>query len=1206
MEFYFIIGIIAWLISPIPLLILLNRTKKIKEKQQMLLQYLLNQGRIRPEELQQAGLLKYSAQQDSPNSTVMPSHSLQADAAHQIPVSANVPLIPPSEVSGTVPAKPIDATAAADTLTAPAVPNAKNAETALSDPAFIADAPSISEPSADIQKPQIAATEIESSDTTPVLPAADATPQVNLPARSDAALPNINPQKQTATTMPLIPNHISAITLMLSVGVLLVIIAGLIFVRTTWGKLTDGGRLATLAAGSVLFFGTSALARRVWNLTRTSMAFFTLGSAFLPISIWAAGYLNLLGEKLSGVGNPWLIALACGSFTAISLIAALIYRQKSWGIAFLSGLTVTYVSLAEALTLHQNLTVAPFLIAVTLYALILAFSARLIAPRICPQIGSVLEPVTIVLSILAAIITWCYIFGSCVLYFEMDQAYRWNCAIPAFIAAFVFFSPVFTERMKNLTAIPITLLTVPAFTYLLLPLCRTIFMIRTEHTVIHAENGYVALILMLCAAIWLMLLLTNCLPDETHSGFLHSAVVLTALSIPIHVLNFKHYPPTVSIILACATVVLIAIWAYVMQKKDSLPLRILIGVQIWSFCMIAVDAIGWRAAQSTNFTNGEYLIQAGCFLLGFAALVLLKKYRTGVSDLLLTVSPVVPLITLVNLETSTARAPMQYAAMAMLIVMILLYWLLAFAHDTRTPQQYIFAVLSPLLLFITMINAANGLWEQVSDITLTISWSLFSYLLGAAAYVTTKRRFHGVRKVLFALTMVPPMIVAVFYESSRQNGWDSLLLSFIGVAAAFGLWRLFSNHGFRPLAIASFSIALYLLSKATAFSVCKLADNFSVDFTVLMIASVWILLFSLLALAISKQMVFFVGSNIIATVMQFAAPITALLLSVILINRNMDEWDSFYFIYTFGLCILAWFTTQKSQIILPAICALSLILTIDSLRTNTFSVSNGSVFLLLLMYAGMTALFPYLGIVSREVDEKTLMQRRSWVLTILGGFVPVWLAMATSDGTCAGRYALAQKQWMYFFVPILIAGYLLHYYFVIKNKEQRRLVMLFAAAFGVIAFWMQPLVDVTDTWFEGKLHILPLLLFGIVIRQLYGEKAGGNFLFAVGVYTMLRLAMTAFATEAGADLMTLLITALIMFIASFYIKQKKWFLLGGLSLLLTAMFMHMKLTEGRQWWVYLLLAGMVLIVVAGSNEMLKQRGDSLKSQAGRLWEDWTW
>ena len=86
----------------------------------------------------------------------------------------------------------------------------------------------------------------------------------------------------------------------------------------------------------------------------------------------------------------------------------------------------------------------------------------------------------------------------------------------------------------------------------------------------------------------------------------------------------------------------------------------------------------------------------------------------------------------------------------------------------------------------------------------------------------------------------------------------------------------------------------------------------------------------------------------------------------------------------------------------------------------------------------------------------------------------------------------------------------------------------------------------------------------------------------------------------------LLAAALVMFVASFYIRQKKWFLLGGISLVLTAIYMHMKLTDGTQWWVYLLLTGLILIVVAASNEMLKQRGDSLKQRAGRLWEDWTW
>ncbi len=1213
-------GVVAWLISPILLLCMLVRARNKKKKQQMLLRYLLDQGRIAPEELQQADLLDDVLKQPLPNAVAVPSLVQATTAAQQIPASADAPLSPPqiasSETTDIVPEHVI--VKAADTLVPSSVPEQTVAEPVISDAAHIEDTPDITEPAAALTTQQITVAETESDNVAIVAPT-EAVPQPKQSVRTDAVLPKDYLQKRTAGAAAQTSNPISAITLMLSVGVLLVIVAGLIFVRTTWGKLTDGGRLATLAAGSVLFFGTSALARRVWKLTRTSMAFFTLGSAFLPISIWAAGYLNLLGEKLSGAGNPWLIALACGSFTIISLIASQVYRQKGWGVSFLSGLTVTYISLAVALTVYRDTSVTPLLTAVTLYALILAFTARLLASRIPAQIGSVLEPFTMVLGILFAAVTWCCGFG---VMFD-TEATRWSYAIPIFIAAFIFFSPIFTERMKAMTALPISLLTATALINLLMPLYKTVFTIRTESNILHATNGYVALILMLCAAIWLVLLLTNSLPDETCTGFRFAAIIQTALSIPIHALHFFYYPPTITTILACATVVLAGIWIFTSREKASLPLHILIGAQIWSFCSILAEAIGWQAEEASLFVNSQYLMQAGCFLLGFAALILWKKHRTGWSDILLTVSAAIPLLTSVERNVSDGSAPMQYIALGLLLLIVLLDWKLALAHDTQNPGQYIFAVLSPLLLFATTVSAANGLLEQTSDsidVILTIVWSVLSYLLGAAVYLTTKRRFHNVRRLLFGLTMVPPIVLTLFYQDNPFRGYNvtasdyfdaaaGVVLICISIIAAFGLWRLFSNHGFRPLANVSFGIALILAVKMTAqiISIYYQKNGLTSDFTLQMISTVGVILFSLLAIAISRRMLFFVGSKAITAVMQFAAPITAFILSCLIVDCEYEDWNGFYFVYVFGLSILAWFTTKKSQIILPAICALSFILTVDTLRENTFSVSIGGIFQLLLLFVIMTALFPYLGIVSREADEKPKLRRRSWVLTAMGGIAPLWLSTVISDGgTAAGRYTPVQREWLHFFVPILIAGYLLHFRFVLKKEKHRRFMTILSAAFGVFAFWMQPLVDVTDTWFEGKLHILPLILFGIVLRQLYGEKTGGNFLFGVGVYTMFRLAGIAFETEAGADILTLLITAMIMFIASFYIKQRKWFLLGGLSLMLTAMYMHMRITEGRQWWVYLLLAGLILIVVAGSNEMLKQRGESLKSKTGRLWEDWTW
>ena len=1218
-----IIGVI-WVIAPIPLTILWLMNRNKAQKQKKLLQQLLEQHRILPDELTQAGL-QIPAQKPPalPEGTV------------SLPQPAAPPLLQP----GIPPL--IQAVPPEDALSAAAARAAQIAEAEITgaQPAAMTPPESAAEQLGEIIVPQTDASNQTGEIILPqadapnqtgeiILPQADASNQtgeiiipknsesaeqeaVSAPAADSVMPPQSQPPApnppQPAPAVPQLPNRISAITLMLSVGVLLVIFAGLIFVRTTWSKLTDGGRLVTLAAGSGLFFGTSALAKRIFKLNRTSMAFFTLGAAFLPISVWAAGYLKLLGEGLSGAGNPWLIALAFGSFTVISLIAALIYKQKGWGIAFLTGLTVSYISAAAAMTIYRKTSLLPFLIAIAIYALLIAIGTRILKPRIPAAIGSVLEPFAIVIAVLSALTAFSVVtsisFTSLILH---EKPESWLYAIPALISAFTFFAPVLSDRLEKLIALPVTLLSVPAFAVMLLPLRQIGFSFVMEERTTWLSGAYFALILMLCAAIWLILLLTNSLPDDSRKGFFLSAFVLSAAAIPMQLLRETYLTPKVSIILAAATVILTAGWCYASRKKDSLPVHILISTEIWSLCMIAVDAIGGQTKLfPQNLTDLKYLLQAGCFLLGFAALFLLKKHRTGISDLLLTVSPVIPLLTLINKQPLQNRLPIQFAGIALLAVLILLYWALAFAHDTRKPQQYAFAALSPVLLALTAISAADGLLENVRPVFLLIGWSILSFALGTAAYLTTKRRFHGVRKLLFGLTMVPPLLMSQLCGDLERNNWFVLLLV-ICAAAAAGLWMLFSARGFRALAITSFSAALFLLIESTLILVSNQIYNGRLNYTALMIASLWVLLFSLLAIAVARKMLFFVGGNVIADVMQFAAPLTVLILSVMLLVMDSCKWESFYFVYVFGLCILAWFTTKKTQIILPAVCALSLVFSVEALRWQTFGISYGSVIIILLGFAGMTILFPYLGIVSREMDEEHTKKRRSWVLTGLGGIVPVWLLIAACRGNVDEYFTNRGCEWMNFFVPVLFAGFLLHFLIFEKDAKRRRLLITTASGLGVIAFWMQPVVDVTGTWFAGRLHIVPLIAFGLVLRYLYGERYGGIFLFCVGVYTMLRLTVTAIRTEAAEDLLTLLAAAFIMFVSSFYIKQKKWFLLGGISLILTAVYMHMKLTDGRQWWVYLLAAGLVLIVVAGSNEMLKQRGDSLKSKAGRLWEEWTW
>lgn len=1167
-----IIMAVAWVISPIPLAVMFFITKNKQKQQKDMLLRLYQEGRISASELLLAGLSIPAA----------PSAVPQALPPQEVPEA------PPQEAPAFLSVRTPEEAAAF----AARVADAEISGIPLSDLPAAQPAPEAAEPAADAAPQQIPAPVFTETETPkPVF----TEPEMPKPVSAPAAV-------QFPQTSPAQPSRrpaffeqaglrISAIAVMLAVGVLLIISAGLIFVRSQWANLSDIGRLATLAAGSALFFGTSALAHRVWKLYRTGMAFYTLGAVFLPISVWAAGYLRLLGDGLSGADNPWLYAFSLVSFTVVAFIAVKIYQQIGWGIAFLCGITGAYVSFIAAATGSNAQGNAVRLLGIAIYALLLSFGARILRQRqILPlAIGRVIEPFALCYTILASFSMFS------ILSFKSTDLI---CAAAAFITAFAFFAPAFTERLANFSAIPTSILSQIGFRSLLMPVYRTVFHYQEEGGMNRSlDSLYFAEICMVCAIVWLLLLLTNSLPDHVRKGYYFSAVSLSGLAVVSQLFQIRYVP-----VLVPATAVLLLLgWLAAARHSDKKLPSLIISALCWGLCF----SIAFLIPQYVKMIDEDIvLLLTGLFLFAFAATALTKKHRTAVSDLLFTVSAGIAALCAADFYAKVIM-PEHYIAAAFMGCMVLVYWALALAHDKKGLPQYIFAVLSPLTLFCSFAALSDTVFRKLDSVVISIAWSAASIVLGYAVYFTTHRRFHGVRRLMFALFFIPPMFCAVFayiFDSGLLIIWQQALCA----AAAAGLFILFSNRGFRKLAAASFSAALLLMIEATVYLCKELLYKGEYNFTIAIIASLWIIAFSIITLVIRKGILRFIGSNTLADVMQYAAAGSALVMSIILIGLAAKEWDAFYFVFVSAMCILAWFTTKKTQILLPGCAGASLVLAIEALRRHSASITTGGVILLLLFFAGMTLLMPYLGQVLREYEDDPRQQRRTWVLTGLGAVPAFWSGAAAASGTVTDNYSTVQVQWLVFFIPVLLAGYLLHFVRITDDPDHRRKLLTVSAALGMFAFWIQPVVNVSDTYFEGKLHILPMIAFALVIRSLYGNKIGGDFLFGVGVYTMLRLGLSAIASESGADIATVLLTALVMFIASFYIKQKKWFLLGGISLITLAAYLHMKLTDGTQWWVYLLLTGLVLIVVAASNEMLKQRGDSLKSRAGRLWEDWSW
>ncbi len=1317
-------------------------------------------------------------------------------------------------------------------------------------------------------------------------------------------------------------NTTSAISVMLGVGVVLIILAGLLFVRTSWNAMADFGKLLTLAAGSVLFFGTSALAYKVWNLKRTGMAFFSLGATFLPISVWAAGYLSLLGEGLSGGANPWLLTIAAAAFTGAAAVGVKISREKPWGIATLIGCSATYLCGMWALLPSYG----AWTLAAAAYALLLTIFAKPLSLRLPSCIGEVMGYFSMIYTICASV----------PMFIRVDGSSAWY-GFAAFAAALAFITPAVALRLKQGSAVVMSLLTIYGFARVMQPLLANDAL---------SINGWMftALVCMVTAVVLLMFITANSLPDAITESYhimfriLSGVAIVILLGVGIGGANWNWIMLLGMVTLCVATLV-------PMLRSGNLWLRSYLAAELF------VLALGFSNTVLTNPDAAHLLLSALCLGCGIL-FVCVNRLRSPFSDFLYPVGMVISSLLVVGI-IDTRLSFMKIAAVILLAIAALWCFVMALEHRMQTAKQQAFAILFAVNLFVFCVALGEVFFAFNQDWSCLI-WTVLSALTAFGLYYRTKRGFAGVRHAIFMMCVFAPAVIGVLLPTMTKT--VACLIFFANALIALGVYRIYASHGKKPLAVLGFAEllfftyrcisqifadgavtakqypaqaiaalvplllgvgvflicrskmrfvgdyavktcavfalpmmgALYLLqaltvtkqmawqvllaaiaavlfglayaiyamrrnhnaavagfaaallsvvttcaSAATHFlfadakgdvwlygtlTVClciflmlgivvylirrgklqfigdyapdlvarlvlpavifitpllclmidkslwqmllalltallgwlltvdsahralktlsvlsfvsvmccvlitvatgggqylfktlsdaeyatmlgcyvpiltvgivsllirrgraKFMGDAAVDtvaqlflfFTVIthwicshsavhdtflgLNLSVWLALTATLSavllfigfaakqheqratvsigaalvmlmhsgtmlgeqigfaihdallIAFSLLMPFaifavlhrrgsvrpFAGSAAMERAVRFLTSAVALIFSLMIMATGRNDWHLFYYFFALMLCTAAWCTARSDRFIGGCAAVLALIFSTEGLRWHCPWESNLYVGCLLIALALLFVLFCYLGAVLRGEEI-----RKGWAMTFAAGAVPLWLFAISFDAV----FTEVQADWIRFCAPLLLTAYLFHLGRSVLPENLRRGCYTAAAALCTVTLWMQPMFDFTGTYLDGKYHLLPLIAFGFALRLLYGREKGGNCLFLFSVYAVIRLAAQALMYEKPADLLTVLICGLAIFIIAYYIKQKKWFLLGGITLCGVAV----RLSPGMQWWAYLLIAGVILIIIAATNEMAKQRGESLKERVGRFWEDWEW
>lgn len=139
--------------------------------------------------------------------------------------------------------------------------------------------------------------------------------------------------------------------------------------------------------------------------------------------------------------------------------------------------------------------------------------------------------------------------------------------------------------------------------------------------------------------------------------------------------------------------------------------------------------------------------------------------------------------------------------------------------------------------------------------------------------------------------------------------------------------------------------------------------------------------------------------------------------------------------------------------------------------------------------------------------------------------------------------------------------------------------------------------------------MLPIAISLVLIYFIWREykKAVGIGCFAVSAIMMIVLFIDGMDKGEPFDAVFLGLTAFVMLILSLWRKTKKWFMLSAVSLVALGVYMTREFWGSLDWWIYLAVIGITLIVMAALNEMARRDGrETIVKKIGKVFDGWDW
>ena len=970
---------------------------------------------------------------------------------------------------------------------------------------------------------------------------------------------------------------VSTINIVLIVGVLFIILAGLIFATTTWKTLPSVARTAIIFSLVIVFFGTSWMAENKLKLKQTSIAFYTLGTIFLPITLIAVGYFRLLGNwfTLMGEGRYLLGLIAFVLLTIAAFVGAVKYQLKHFAWTMFGCLTLSFMCFLRFIFHGMDSLV----LCLAVYSFgIMKLGEQLIINEENKEKSYAL--------LLKALKTFGVINLSILALFTVAVSGMGILSGIAVISfAGLFLNSSFYSETKLYGIYPFTGILLIGFAklgtsyeldriFLMIAIAGTMILLGSIMNVLN-ENVKKALNMaaMLAGVSSLIFGGAVAVVEETWTLYRVAATAIILLNMTGAVIKYRN-----KTLLYLQPIVLISLlWGVIeMVLPRELPkgmvfsLACLMFFGVYYFLKISKERLVFR----TRVSDGVFVIGAlwgGMYRFSYEYAENFF-WELGVPALI-SFGSVCILVCLLSAQKEACLWRKMYGFILPHTFILLLFPIAKMAEESANGwlEKYLFLV---YVIILTM-SAVIGLMLQRKYHRLLryenpfgVAVSLYSITAFILSVQSLNTGYYPIYLWLFAFYWMMSYQTAQKKEDGAR-GIDTNTMFYIAgssllLAVFFTAKSVFPNlHNAymlcAPAAVAMGGFGVYLLLSSREETDTRTMRNLY-----------YLSAVSLYILACMNTGLYLVDDEISPLYGFVSLALISTSFGALYIKKN-SQWS----ILPLILIYPAIYTTVSRT---------------GQYEQSVYALATLLVFFILWMFSH--TLYKYFYEVE-EIDHRKRMQI-DW-LAIINVTAPLYLIL------------LGDKNWQ-FAGCMLLALYVLSFYRRLKAKHANRIIFTIAIICIAFACWIQPFMELPKV-FEAELNLLPLIGIAFLVQKIIwkgAERVTSIISLLTALVCLLRLGVDAVSYENAIDTLVIGISALAILLISFYYKRKSWFVLSTVTLVFLVLYMSKSFWLSLAWWIYLLAAGIILIGTAAANERFKGKDSNLVKKMGRWMSDWSW